>query len=83
MISEFETRIAGIPALVRIVGYTAPSPGSFFEPPTFEDVELEVCDQRGRWAPWLERKLDEHGREHLRREAFAHLDHIEELQHDY
>lgn len=57
------TRIAGIPAIVRVThyfaGYTCPRHGhpdgwTEDEPP---EIEWDVLDRRGYPAPWLERKL--------------------------
>ena len=61
--TDVQTRIAGIPAIVRVThyikvkgshDYNAPSDMDFYG---YEDYDFDVCDSRGRLAPWLEKKL--------------------------
>jgi hypothetical protein len=61
------TQIAGIPCTVEVTRHVVVKPwgGSPHTCPSSDDyygyseVEFEVCDRRGRPAPWLERKMTE------------------------
>ena len=81
---EFQSRIAGIPCIIR-VNYSAGKAGNIWGPPENcypsepADVEFEICDRRGRHAPWLERKLNTKG--WLRLESQV-LDYIEKDSRD-
>lgn len=57
------TKIAGIPCTVNVTrcvrvkgsfSYHAASDWDYYG---YSEVEYDVCDRRGRRAPWLERKL--------------------------
>ena len=59
---EIETRVAGIPALIRVSrhSYQRPDPSTWSSSEDFYggwDLDYEVCDRRGRPAPWLEEKM--------------------------
>ncbi len=45
-------RVLGIPCLIEVPG---------------ESNDWDILDRRGRWAPWLERKLTKDGRADLSR----------------
>lgn len=54
--------MAGIPCLIKVTHYfkqkpMGPSADSDYDCYGYTDIEFEVCDRRGRPAPWLERKL--------------------------
>lgn len=62
-IAEIETRVAGIPCLIGVIDFTRVR-GSFsynaasdYDYYGYTESEWDVCDSRGRKAPWLERKL--------------------------
>lgn len=55
----FETTAKGIPCQVKVLHYYKGWKGSHWEPPEEPEVELQLCDRRGRHAPWLERKLND------------------------
>ena len=55
-------RVRGIPCLIRVTDYSYQRSDhrctdSDVDYHGFEDVDFEVLDQRGRPAPWLERKM--------------------------
>ena len=57
------TTIAGIPCVINLIspGFTTPAysrghPDNW-EPESGDGMEWEVCDRRGRLAPWLACKL--------------------------
>ena len=62
---EIQTRVAGIPCLARATYHyhQAPHKGSAHTCDSdmdfygYDDLAFDVLDQRGRPAPWLERKL--------------------------
>lgn len=62
---EFATHIHGIPARCRVLSYTSFKPmviyGSGFgdaHPPQPVEFDIEILDQRGRHAPWLEKYVN-------------------------
>jgi hypothetical protein len=56
-----ETRISGIPCLIEVTVFShyagRDTWGSDWDYNGGTEVEFEVCDRRGRPAPWLERKM--------------------------
>lgn len=63
-IAEIETRIAGIPCIIGVTEYSSASGSYDYNAPSdvdyygYTESEWEVCDRRGRLAPWLARKLN-------------------------
>ena len=64
-IAEIETRVAGIPCLIGVVEYFSVA-GSYSQNAAsdwdyygYTESDWEVCDRRGRPAPWLARKLND------------------------
>ena len=62
-IAEIETRVAGIPCVIGVVEYFSVA-GSYSQNAAsdwdyhgYTECDWEVCDSRGRPAPWLARKL--------------------------
>ena len=60
---EMEYRISGIPCIIRVTHFESVK-GSFSRNADsdldyygYVDASWEVCDRRGRPAPWLERKV--------------------------
>lgn len=60
--SEVATRIAGIPCIARVT-YFSRQNGSYSRHAVsdmdyygYTECEFQICDRRGRPAPWLERK---------------------------
>jgi hypothetical protein len=58
---EFDTRVAGIPCIARVVHHLvvkghrgACNPDDYYG---YEEFEVEILDRRGRPAPWLQRKI--------------------------
>lgn len=71
MAHDYETRICGIPAIVKIsylghhdVGHCLCS---------VPDFEYEICDRRGRPAPWLQRKMSQEEVSELESEIYKGL----------
>jgi hypothetical protein len=54
-IMQFEYRVAGIPAIINVTALDVRRSGMYNNVVS----EFEVCDRRGRYAAWLERKLDD------------------------
>jgi hypothetical protein len=72
--TKLETHISGIPCLIAVTNYkrvkgsfsrNAPSDMDYHG---YTESEWEVCDRRGRPAPWLERKLDDAARDRIEEE---------------
>ena len=53
------TVIRGIPAVVKVYSYQAAEPGDRETPPDPGGWDLEICDEGGRHAPWLENQMSE------------------------
>jgi hypothetical protein len=76
---EITTRVAGIPAVARVTyaHYTRPDPTTWANDIDYWGgwvVDWEICDSRGRPAPWLERKLDEADRRRIEAELIDQLE---------
>jgi hypothetical protein len=62
-LAEIETRVAGIPCIVGVTHFESVR-GSFsyhaasdWDYHGYTETDWEVCDRRGRPAPWLANKL--------------------------
>jgi hypothetical protein len=72
-LARVESFVAGIPCLIGVKTYnvTKPWKGSVHTCPSdmdwygYTELEFDVLDQRGRPAPWLERKLSEKDSERI------------------
>lgn len=80
-ITEIESRIDGIPCLIGVTYYTAVegcgtaySAASDIDYLGYCESEWEVCDRRGRFAPWLERKLTDKDRQRIEGEIANHFE---------
>ena len=66
-IATINHRLAGIPCQIGVIEFhvTKPWKGSAASCPSdadwygYTDIDFEVCDRRGRPAPWLEKKLND------------------------
>lgn len=62
-IAEIETRVAGIPCIIGVTDYSSTSGSYNYNAASDHDYYgysescWEVCDRRGRPAPWLAKKL--------------------------
>lgn len=62
-IAEIETRVAGIPCIIGVIEYSSTAGSYSYNAASDWDYygstecDWEVCDSRGRPAPWLARKL--------------------------
>ena len=78
--SEFETRVCGIPCIVRVKYYEVYIPAKVSGPPEHcypeegGEGEWEILDRRGKPAPWLERKMTPADDDQLNREIFNHME---------
>lgn len=76
---QITTRIAGIPAVARVTyaHYTRPNYASWASPEDYYGgwtLSWEVCDRRGRPAPWLEKKLSKTDRNRIEAELIEQLE---------
>ena len=75
-----ESKISGIPCLIKVThchivpGTFSYHAGSDLDYHGYSDIDFEVCDQHGRPAPWLEKKMTDKDIERICQE-------IEEAQH--
>lgn len=87
--SRIETRIAGIPCLIEVTHYhrVAPWKGSAYSCPSdvdwygYEEIDWQVCDQRGRPAAWLEKKMTPEDAERIEGEVSQYM--ARERERDY
>ena len=84
--SEFETRVCGIPCIVRVLSWEPYLPAKVSGPPEYcypaegGYGEWEILDSRGRPAPWLEQKMTDADRRKI--ESFL-FDQMENRKDDY
>lgn len=84
--SEFETRVCGIPCIVRVLSWEPYLPAKVYGPPEYcypaegGYGEWEILDSRGRPAPWLEQKMTDADRRKI--ESFL-FDQMENRKDDY
>jgi hypothetical protein len=76
---KIPTRVAGIPAVARVTyaSYTRPDPSTWASDWDFYGgwtLDWEVCDRRGRPAPWLARKATEQERRRIEAELIEQLE---------
>lgn len=55
-IAEMDARICGIPCIIGVTHFHE-DPGSYYEPGDIE-VEFDILDRKGYFAPWLEKKMN-------------------------
>lgn len=71
---QIETTISGIPCIVKVLHYSRQEGSFSYNAPSdvdyygYTDMEYEICDSRGRPAPWLEKKLTDKERNRLEEE---------------
>jgi hypothetical protein len=60
-IAEIESRVAGIPCIIGVIDYTNVAgdsrADSDWDYTGYTECEFEICDRRGRPAPWLAKKV--------------------------
>lgn len=75
-------RAAGIPALAGLTGYSFQAPArcsawrcdSDWDYYGYEEIEWDLLDQRGRKAPWLERKLTAKDLDNIQGQISAYME---------
>lgn len=77
--NQIETRVAGIPAIARVTRFfrqrpLGPSAHSDLDCDGFTEIEFDICDRRGRLAPWLERKASPRDLERIEGELIEHME---------
>jgi hypothetical protein len=78
----FETRVCGIPCIIRVTAWDAYAPARVSGPPERcspaegGNGDWEILDRRGRPAPWLEKKLrgDPRESERLEQKVFEYME---------
>ena len=84
--SEFDTRVRGIPCIVRVTYWEPYIPAKISGPPDNcypaegGEGDWEILDSRGRPAPWLEKKMAPQDHAKLSKEVF---DFMESAEQDY
>lgn len=78
-----DTRICGIPCTVRVLSaeYTKPDSNCWSSDWDYYggwELDWEVCDRRGRPAPWLARKMTDADTGRLEKELVAYIQNLEE-----
>jgi hypothetical protein len=83
--SEFDSTISGIPCKIRITYWERHQSAILRADPGDSHPEeggcgnWEICDRKGRLAPWLERKITGQDLARIEHEVFNHM----ENQNDY
>ena len=85
-IERVESRIAGIPCLIGVKTFNVVKPwaGGIQSCPSavdwygYTELEFDILDQRGRPAPWLERKLSEKDNEQIESDVWEAMRQQEE-----
>lgn len=79
--TEIETRVAGIPCIARVTYYMS-QPGSYSRNAAsdmdyygYTECEFEICDRRGRPAPWLEKKMTTNDSDRITAEIAKYMEH--------
>lgn len=79
--TEIETRVSGIPCIARVTHYMN-QPGSYSRNAAsdmdyygYTECEFEICDRRGRPAPWLEKKMTTNDSDRITTEIAKHMEH--------
>ena len=78
--TEFKTRVCGIPCIVRVLSWEYYRPARTDGPPDYcypaegGEGDWEILDRKGRPAAWLERKMTEEDRSAISREVFEHME---------
>ena len=79
--TEFESRVCGIPCIVRVLDwepfvpmYTGGHPDNWM-PEEGGHGSWEMLDRRGRPAPWLERKMTQAEQDRIYSEVFDKMEH--------
>lgn len=81
-LKEFETTVAGIPCRVGVTAWEPFSPARLGGAPEHcypadgGYGEWELLDQRGRRAPWLERKLTAEETYRIEDQVFEHMEDV-------
>lgn len=75
MATTMDTRIAGIPCTIRVAYASVTPPNSRADSDWdyygYTDFDYEVCDRRGRPAPWLAKKMTPADEARIMDEYFA------------
>ena len=76
---EINTRVAGIPCIARVTysHYARPNPFTWASDADFYGgwtLNWEICDSRGRPAPWLEKKLTDAERGRIECDLIEYLE---------
>ncbi len=80
---EFDTRVCGIPCIVRVTYWEAYIPAKISGPPENcypaegGEGDWEILDTRGRPAQWLEKKMTDRDHKLLSQEVFERMESME------
>ena len=78
--TEFESNVCGIPCIIRVTDWEPYQPAILradpgdSHPSEGGEGEWEICDLRGRPAPWLERKMTSDDQTRIDQEVFEHME---------
>ena len=85
--TEFESRVCGIPCIIRVKYWEVYIPAQRSGPPERcypeegGEGDWEILDRKGRPAVWLERKMTQSDHNRLDREIFNHMENQNEYDH--
>ena len=78
-IAQIETRVAGIPCIIGLIefesvrGSYSYNAASDWDYHGYTETDWEVCDRRGRPAPWLAKKMTSKDESRIEREIAQHM----------
>ena len=77
--TDIKTTVAGIPAVIRVYNFVSVRGSHSYNAPSdmdyhgYTESEWEVCDRRGRPAPWLARKINDEITERIEETIATHM----------
>ena len=77
--TDIHTTVAGIPAVIRVLNFVSVRGSHSYNAPSdmdyhgYTESEWEVCDRRGRPAPWLARKINDEINERIEETIATHM----------
>ena len=86
--TDIETRVCGIPCIVRVTSWEAYVPAKVSGPPEHcypaegGYGDWEILDSRGRPAPWLEKKMTDADRQDVEAFLFTQMEYCKDDYYD-
>lgn len=72
----------GLPAIAQVTAYIPHQPATWTEPECGPDIEYDLCDSRGRPAPWIEKRLTQKDRDEICTEVMCQIKQDKDIHYD-